>query len=144
MAGANAARQEMEALGAALLTTARELVERNGGLYPFGGHSRGGVEEPELVTPLGEGAFPLPDRLLEEVVQGLRAAVAAGAVATGVCADVVVRPPGEGSTDAVRVLLEHPAAPPLVLLLAYRREHGSVRFGELLVAPGEALVREPG
>ena len=135
------AREEMETLGLALLTTARELVERNGGLYPFGGHAGEDPSVPELVTPRGTGTHPLSDRLLDEVVRSLRAAVSTGARLTAVCADVVVRPPGEGSTDAVLALVEHPSAPPLALYLPYRRRGGVVRFGDLLAAPGEPMVR---
>lgn len=144
MAATAEPRLSMEALGAALLTTARELVERNGGVYPFGGHSTGGLDDPDLVTPTGEGAFPLADRLHAEVVAQLAAAVEAGAVVTAVCTDVVIRPPGEDRTDALRVLVEHPQSHPLALYLPYRRERDGYRFGELIATPGDPLVRASG
>jgi hypothetical protein len=133
---------DAEHLAIPLLTLARELLERNGSLYPFGGFLPAGGGEAEVITPRGDSPYPLVDRVFQEVVVELRGVIESGrADAVAVCADVVVRlPDDDAGTDAVRVSVERPGRPPRAYHLPYRRVGQELRFEDLIVAPADPLV----
>jgi hypothetical protein len=133
---------DAEQLAIPLLTLARELLERNGTLYPFGAFLPTNGAEAEVITPRGDSPYPLVDHVFQEVIAELRTAIdTSRAVAVAVCADVVVRlPDDDAGTDAVRVSVERPGRPGRAYHLPYRRVEGELRFDDLVIAPADPLV----
>ena len=83
----------------------------------------------------GQGEFPSSQAVLDLLYESV------AAMREGIRAAAFVAPVETRDGDAVRVELEHrDGGPALELLLPYRSADGTVEFGELTAAPGEARV----
>jgi len=132
------AADEMDALLDALVGFARKMLVQRSAFYPFAAEvtSDGRVQ---MVTADLDAAEPPSEVVLAALHERLRGDASRGEVrAAGTCADVRIEADdGDGSSDAIRVEIEHRDADPVRVFLPYVVEApGRVVFGELRAEPG--------
>lgn len=133
-----AAREEMDALLDALVGFARKMLVARSAFHPFGA-SIASDGRLQMVTADLDDARPTPDTVLAALHARLAGDAAAGRIrAGGTCVDVRLE---DGSSDAIRVDIDHAAEEPVRVFLAYAVEApGRVVFGELLAEPGPPFL----
>jgi hypothetical protein len=132
----------MDALLAALLPFAQQMIERHGEFYPYAA-ALDTAGEIHMVAGYAGEEHPDSSELIELLYEGLVQQSTAGEIrAAGVCADVRVRPPNaRDMTDAVRVAIEHLGSDPIEVFLPYvNRKLRSPEYGELFAQAGTALL----
>jgi len=135
-----AERRDMDALLDQLLAFAREMLRKQGAVYPFGAVTRSDGRM-RLVASSG-GAVDSNDELMTMVVSGMRQQALAGEIrAAGVCYSVHV-PADDGTiADAIAVALEDDTGENALVFMPYTRGRlTGVKFDEITVSPGEPRV----
>lgn len=137
------AGRDMDMVLSLLLTAATGLLERDGGFHPFAARLLEGDAEPAILPPRAAEAFPPADAVLAGLVEAMRMDAGAGGLrCAGLCVDVVAELP-EGPGDAVRINVEHVAAPPFTAYLPYRLTGGVPSLADMVMTPGETTVLGP-
>ena len=132
-------RDELDALLDRLFGFARQQIERHGEFFPFAAAIAADGELRAVATQMDED-HPLSTDVIDELYRVLTAMAASGAIrAAGVCADVVVTPPGtETKTDALGAELEHAADDPVRIFLPYRKKRlRGYEWGDLFAETGD-------
>ena len=135
-----AERRDMDALLDQLLAFARDMLRKQGAVYPFGAVTRSDGRM-RLVASSG-GATDSNDELMTMVVDGMRQQALTGEIrAAGVCYEVHV-PTDDGSlADAIAVSLEDDTGENALVFMPYTRgRHSGVKFDEITVSPGEPRI----
>jgi hypothetical protein len=129
----------LDALLNHLFGFARQQVEGHGEFFPFAA-AIGADGELRLVAPQMEEEHPLSTDVIDDLYRVLTAEASSGAIrAAGVCADVLVTPPGaDTKTDALRAELEHADDDPVRVFLPYRKKRlRGYEWGELFAERGD-------
>ena len=126
-------RDDLGLVSRELLAFAHQTLTRYGAFLPFAA-AVGLTGDLHLVAAQSED--PDASSLLEDLYGQLQQQAQAGAVrAAGVCYEVTLAEPMEGSHDAVAMNLEHAAGPAMRCLVPYRRESDGWAFGRAEAAP---------
>jgi hypothetical protein len=139
-----AEKRDMDALLDQLLAFARQMLRRQGSVFPFGAVTKADGRM-SLVAGSGGRDGASNDELMGLVVSGMREHAAAGEIrAAGLCYEVHV-PTDDGSvTDAIAVSLESVIGETALVFMPFTRSRLSgVRFDEITVMPGEARIFAP-
>jgi hypothetical protein len=135
-------RDEMDALLAALLPFAQQMIERQGEFHPYAA-ALDLSGEIRLVAGYSGEDHPDSSELIELLYEGLAQQSSAGEIrAAGVCSDVRVAPPESGDvTDAIRIAIEHVGSDPIEVFLPYViRKLRKPQYGELFAQAGAARL----
>lgn len=137
-------RDDLNGLLNAVIPFARELMDKHAGFYPFGA-SLTSDGQTELIGAAGGSERPPSQEVIDILLTGLRDAAKDGRIrASAVCADVKVKLPGVGKTDAIRVTLEDRGGEALNAFLPYKVHSGdAVEYGEMTFARADPLVFQP-
>jgi hypothetical protein len=132
--------EEIEELLNFLLPFAEQMLKKEGEFYPYAATMAADGEVAAVAIHEGDEQPDVGD-LLITLHDQLREQAADGAIrASGIAADVTLTDPDSGEmTDAVQVQLDHVDAEAVVIYAPYEKDTESIRFGELVAAPG----REP-
>ena len=140
-----AERRDMDALLDQLLAFAREMLRKQGAVYPFGAVTRSDGRM-RLVASSGGATDASTDELMGLVVAGMREQAMAGEIrAAGVCYEVHVPTDDGSTTDAIAVSLEDMLGGNALVFMPYTRggRLTGVKFAEITVSPGEPRVFVP-
>ena len=139
-----AERRDMDALLDQLLAFAREMLRKQGSVFPFGAVTKTNGRM-TLVAGSGGGAEASTAELMGLVVSGLREQALAGEIrAAGVCYEVQVPRDDGATTDAIAVSLEDNLGDNALVFMPYTRSRlTGVRFEEITVSAGEPRVFVP-
>jgi hypothetical protein len=132
-------RDELDTLLNHLFGFAQQQIERHGEFFPFAA-ALGADGELRLVATEMDDDHPASTDVIDELYRVLTAEASSGAIrAAGVCADVLITPPGaQTKTDALRADLEHAAADPVQVFLPYRKKRlRGYEWGELFAQVGD-------
>jgi hypothetical protein len=134
----------MDALLDQLLAFAREMLRRQGSVFPFGAVTKADGRM-KLVAGSGGAADASNDELMGLVVSGMREQALAGEIrAAGVCYEVHVPTDDGETTDAIAVSLESALGDNALVYMPYTRSRlKGVKFDEITVSPGEPRVFLP-
>jgi hypothetical protein len=132
-------RDELDLLLDHLFGFAKQQIERHGEFFPFAAAVGADGELRPVATQLDE-EHPASTDVIDDLYRVLTTEASSGAIrAAGVCADVLITPPGsETKTDALRADLEHTAADPVQVFLPYRKKRlRGYEWGELFAQVGD-------
>ncbi len=144
MIDATSERHDMDALLDQLLAFAREMLRRQGSVFPFGAVTKADGRM-ALVAGSGGRDGASDDELMGLVVSGLQQQARAGEIrAAGVCYEVHVPTDDGGTTDAIAVSLESVIGESALVFMPYTRGRlKSVKFDDIQVGPGEPRIFVP-
>jgi hypothetical protein len=139
-----AEHRDMDTLLDHLLAFAREMLKRQGAVYPFGAVTKTDGRM-TLVAGSGGSAEGSTEDLMGLVVAGMREQAVAGEIrAAGVCYEVHVPTDDGSTTDAIAVALEDNLGEHALVFMPYTKTRlKGVRFAEITVSPGEPRVFLP-
>ena len=133
-------RADLDQLLNFLLPFAQQQFKKQGEFFPFGAAMTADGRIQAVDTHDGREQPPSQE-LIDMLIQGFQIDAAEGQLrAIGICADVLITPPGsQDKTDAVRVSLEHVEGEAVDVYLPYRKRFlKRFSFGELF-----AMQRTP-
>ena len=137
-----AERRDMDALLDQLLAFARDMLRKQGAVYPFGAVTRSDGRM-RLVAGSGGATDASTEELMDLIVTGMRRQALAGEIrAAGICYEVHVPTDDGSTTDAIAVSLEDVIGGNALVFMPYTRggRLTGVKFDEISVSPGEPRV----
>jgi hypothetical protein len=136
------AHPDLETLLNPLLSSAQQMLAKQGTFLPFGASLRSDGEIAMAAGYVGD-EHPEPVAIIELIVRGFQEEAAMGTIrAAGVCVDMRVVPPnGTEKTDAICVQLEHAEGDCVDVYLPYKKGWlGRFKFGQIFAGSREARI----
>ena len=137
-----APRDEMDSLLDTLLGFAKQQLEKRGEFFPFAASVDSSGALGMVAVDLGD-EHPESADVIDALYGALSRSAAEGAIrAAGVCADVLVTPPGSSDkTDAIKTWLEHADSDPVEVFLPYSKKRlRGFTFGEVFARSGTPRI----
>lgn len=135
------AREQCEQLLDSVIPFAERGLRQHGRFAPFGAIIGPDGSHTLIAAPDG-AALPGAQSLIGRLREEFRAAAEERRhVATAICYDVYVVPPGAGDrTDAIAVELDHRDEYSAVVFVPYVRSKGAVALGKAFARPGDGGI----